>query len=120
MSPTGTTATGRADRPRLTELQRKKNHTDSEQRRREVIRAAYDRLAEIVPGMAGHGRSEAAVLAAAVTEIRRQILRRVEIIEAMKEAGEDTGHLELPKDVVEAALAMEEEDPLTPQEGGAK
>ncbi|KAG9714418.1 hypothetical protein KCU73_g16218, partial [Aureobasidium melanogenum] len=45
-----------ADKPRLTEQEKKNNHIASEQKRRQAIREGFDRLAEIVPGMSGQGR----------------------------------------------------------------
>jgi hypothetical protein len=62
--------TNAADRPRLTEAQKKENHIRSEQKRREAIREGFDRLASIVPGMEGQGRSEAVVLDATVKYLR--------------------------------------------------
>jgi heteromeric Ino2p/Ino4p transcription factor len=51
-----------AERPRLTEQEKKNNHIASEQKRREAIRQGFDRLTEIVPGLEGQGRSESIVL----------------------------------------------------------
>lgn len=62
-----------AERPRLTEQEKKNNHIASEQKRRQAIREGFDRLAEIVPGMKGQGRSEAQMLTATVEEMRNQI-----------------------------------------------
>lgn len=63
---------GNNDRPRLTDAEKKQNHIISEQKRRQAIRQGFDRLAAMTPGMAGMGRSEAAVLNAAVGEIKTQ------------------------------------------------
>ncbi|MCJ1332517.1 hypothetical protein MMC10_009210 [Thelotrema lepadinum] len=46
----------------LSEEQKKANHIQSEQKRREKIREQYDKLAELTPGMEGQGRSEGRVL----------------------------------------------------------
>jgi len=62
-----------AERPRLTEQEKKNNHIASEQKRRQAIREGFDRLAEIVPGMKGQGRSEAQMLTATVDEMRAQL-----------------------------------------------
>jgi heteromeric Ino2p/Ino4p transcription factor len=53
-----------APRPKfvLTEEQKKANHIQSEQKRREKIREQYDKLADLTPGMEGQGRSEGRVL----------------------------------------------------------
>ena len=58
----------------LSEEQKKANHIQSEQKRREKIREQYDKLAEMTPGMEGQGRSEGRVLEEAVkyAEILRQ------------------------------------------------
>lgn len=51
-----------AERPRLSEQEKKNNHIASEQKRRMAIREGFDRLTEIVPGLEGQGRSENIVL----------------------------------------------------------
>ena len=53
-------------KPVLSEEQKKANHIQSEQKRREKIREQYDKLAELTPGMTGQGRSEGRVLEEAV------------------------------------------------------
>lgn len=68
-----TPANNFADRPRLTDQEKKNNHIASEQKRRQAIREGFDRLAEIVPGMKGQGRSEAQMLTATVEEMRNQL-----------------------------------------------
>lgn len=70
---------GNGDRPRLTDAEKKQNHIVSEQKRRAAIRQGYDRLAALVPGMEGLGRSEAAVLEATVTEMKAQIALKEKI-----------------------------------------
>lgn len=74
VSPSGTGGNGgnNNERPRLTDAEKKQNHIISEQKRRQAIRQGFDRLASMTPGMAGMGRSEAAVLNAAVIEIKKQ------------------------------------------------
>lgn len=64
------------DKPRLTEQEKKNNHIASEQKRRQAIRDGFDRLADIVPGMSGQGRSEAVMLQATVTHMREQLARK--------------------------------------------
>ena len=95
---------GTSDRPRLTEAQKKENHISSERKRREAIRDGFDRLADIVPGMEGQGRSEAVVLEATLKLIREKIVQRDEIIGKGKEKGLDTTTWELPKETVEACM----------------
>ena len=84
-----------AERPRLTERQKKENHIRSEQKRREAIREGFDRLAAIVPGMEGQGRSEAVVLEATLQHMREQIARRKELIAQGRDNGADTSQWEL-------------------------
>lgn len=61
---------GNNDRPRLTDAEKKQNHIISEQKRRQAIRQGFDRLASLVPGMEGQGRSEALVLGNGVNSIK--------------------------------------------------
>ncbi|KAF2720441.1 hypothetical protein K431DRAFT_203463, partial [Polychaeton citri CBS 116435] len=73
-----------SDKPRLTDLEKKQNHIISEQKRRQAIREGFDRLAELVPGMEGQGRSEAVVLQATVQYMRETLARKEELrIEAV-------------------------------------
>lgn len=94
--------TNAADRPRLTEAQKKSNHIKSEQKRREAIREGFDRLASIVPGMEGQGRSEAVVLDATVRYLREQIVARNNIIAEAQAQGIDTTGWELSDDTLKA------------------
>ncbi|TKA64514.1 hypothetical protein B0A55_11308 [Friedmanniomyces simplex] len=64
---------------RLSDQQKKKNHILSEAKRREAIRAEFDRLAALVPGMGGQGRSEAVVLQATVEFMREQVGKKEEL-----------------------------------------
>lgn len=64
---------------RLSEQQKKDNHILSEQKRRQAIRAGFDRLADMIPGMEGQGRSEANVLEAAVREIHKENVRKAKL-----------------------------------------
>lgn len=61
-----------ADKPRLSENEKKQNHIESEKKRRKAIRRGFDRLASILPDFDGDGKSEAKVLQATVDEMLRQ------------------------------------------------
>ncbi|KAK7181871.1 hypothetical protein DPSP01_009471 [Paraphaeosphaeria sporulosa] len=98
---------GAADRPRLTEAQKKENHIRSEQKRREAIRDGFDRLASIVPGMEGQGRSEAVVLEATLQHMREKISERQKLIEAGKAKGMDTAGWELSRETVTACESQQ-------------
>lgn len=100
-SPTNAT-----DRPRLTEAQKKENHIRSEQKRREAIREGFDRLASIVPGMEGQGRSEAVVLEATIKFMREKIVERQKIVADAQAQGIDTSAWELPKETLDACDAQ--------------
>jgi heteromeric Ino2p/Ino4p transcription factor len=112
--PGSQSPTNAADRPRLTEAQKKENHIRSEQKRREAIREGFDRLASIVPGMEGQGRSEAVVLDATVKHLREQIVERNRIIADAQARGVDTTGWELPDHTLQACetqlLRIKEED----------
>ncbi|KAK3330333.1 hypothetical protein B0H66DRAFT_57553 [Apodospora peruviana] len=75
------------DKPRLTDEEKKANHIASEQKRRQAIREGFDRLAEIVPGLSGQGRSEAVVLRATVKYLVEQLRRRKALIELRESEG---------------------------------
>ncbi|KAI1167101.1 hypothetical protein F5B18DRAFT_523880 [Nemania serpens] len=76
------------EKPRLTEEEKKQNHIQSENKRRLAIRAGFDRLCEIVPGMEGQGRSEAVVLQRTVEYIREQLVKRRDLVMAAEARGE--------------------------------
>ncbi|KAF2737168.1 hypothetical protein EJ04DRAFT_510519 [Polyplosphaeria fusca] len=101
-SPTGNPN----DRPRLTEAQKKENHIRSEQKRREAIREGFDRLASIVPGMEGQGRSEAIVLEATLKMLREEIMKRKGIIEDARARGINTTGWELQEETMRACEAQ--------------
>lgn len=61
---------------RLSEKQKKDNHISSEKKRREAIRAGFDKLSTLVPGMEGQARSEAIVLGATVNYMQDEIARK--------------------------------------------
>ncbi len=85
---------GANDKPRLTAEQKKKNHIESEKKRREAIRAGFEKLAEIIPGVKGQARSEAVVLQAAVKYLREQLARKEELREQAMERGVSEGNFE--------------------------
>ena len=70
---------GAGDKPRLTNEQKKQNHIESEKKRREAIRAGFEKLSKIIPGCEGQARSEAIVLQRTVTELQKQIARKEEL-----------------------------------------
>lgn len=94
------------DRPRLTEAQKKENHIRSEQKRREAIREGFDRLASIVPGMEGQGRSEAVVLEATIKYMREKIVERQKIMADAQAQGIDTSAWDLPRETLDACNAQ--------------
>lgn len=94
-------------KPRLTDSQKKANHILSEQKRREAIRKGFDRLAEIVPGMEGQGRSEAMVLAATVEYMKVQMRRKEELRRVAREKGWTEGEFERVYAEVGEGLGME-------------
>lgn len=106
------------DRPRLTEAQKKENHIRSEQKRREAIREGFDRLASIVPGMDGQGRSEAVVLEATIKYMREKIVERQKIISDAQAQGIDTTGWELPQETLEACEAQLKRQQLEDQQNG--
>ncbi|ROT39703.1 helix-loop-helix DNA-binding domain-containing protein [Sodiomyces alkalinus F11] len=79
------------EKPRLTEAEKKQNHIASEQKRRQAIREAFDRLTELVPGLEGQGRSEGLVLQRTVKYMREQLAERRALIERIEAAG---GHVD--------------------------
>ncbi len=97
-----------ADRPRLTEAQKKENHIRSEQRRREAIREGFDRLAAIVPGMEGQGRSEAVVLEATLQHMREKIEERGRIIADAQAEGVPVTGWHLQPETVAACAAQQQ------------
>lgn len=75
---------GHAPKSRLTSEQKKLNHIESEKKRRDAIRAGFDKLADIVPKMTGQGRSEAVVLQHTVAYMRYLIAKR-EVLDKIAE-----------------------------------
>jgi heteromeric Ino2p/Ino4p transcription factor len=106
--PESQSPTAAGDRPRLTEAQKKENHIRSEQKRREAIREGFDRLASIVPGLEGQGRSEAVVLGGAIKLMREKIVERERVIAEAKARGVDTTGWELDKETMAACARQME------------
>lgn len=79
---------GADGKPRLTEEEKKQNHIASEQKRREAIRAGFDRLCDLVPGLEGQGRSEGIVLKRTVAYIREELAKRRDLVLAAEARGE--------------------------------
>jgi len=107
-SPGSHTPGGKGQQPPLTEEQKKSNHIASgeflrsngtlyavllthasrtEQKRREAIREAFDRLTDIVPGTKGLARSEHVVLANTCEHIVEQLVERQRLVEEMEKKG---------------------------------
>ncbi|KAI2614917.1 hypothetical protein GGR54DRAFT_615337 [Hypoxylon sp. NC1633] len=110
------------DKPRLTEEEKKQNHIASEQKRREAIRAGFDRLCELVPGLEGHGRSEGYVLKETVKYIREQLARRRELVEAAEARGAVVPeHLKEPLKILDRIESLQNESQeKTKQDGTGK
>ncbi|ESZ99054.1 putative protein max [Sclerotinia borealis F-4128] len=75
------------EKPRLSEHEKKANHIASEQKRRLAIREGFDRLADLVPGLEGQGRSESVVLKKTVDYIRIQLEERRMLVEEAEDLG---------------------------------
>jgi heteromeric Ino2p/Ino4p transcription factor len=84
------------DKPRLTEQEKKNNHIASEQKRRQAIREGFDRLASLVPGYDGQGRSENLVLNAALDYMETHLTAYHDMIDEAKKRGLDVSDLEIP------------------------
>ncbi|KAH7027413.1 uncharacterized protein B0I36DRAFT_350947 [Microdochium trichocladiopsis] len=98
----GTDSAAADDKPRLTEEEKKQNHIASEQKRREAIRAGFDRLCDIVPGLEGQGRSEGLVLKKTVDYMREQMEVRRQLIRDKEARGEY-----VPDEMREPVLILE-------------
>lgn len=75
------------DKARLTEAEKKKNHIESEKKRREAIREGFEALSKIIPGCEGQARSEAVVLQKTVTHLRDQLTRKEELWQQAQKQG---------------------------------
>ncbi|MCJ1257119.1 hypothetical protein MMC24_004944 [Lignoscripta atroalba] len=83
----GNEASNTPEKPRLTEQEKKSNHIASEQKRRAAIREGFDRLAELVPGLEGQGRSEGLVLGKCVEYAKEQMEERKTLIKEVEARG---------------------------------
>ena len=70
---------GASDKQRLTADQKKRNHIESEKKRREAIRRGFEKLSVIVPECAGQARSESVVLQRTVAYLKEQVQRKAEL-----------------------------------------
>lgn len=94
------------DRPRLTDEEKKANHIASEQKRRGAIRDGFDRLASMVPGMDGMGRSESVVLQGTIDEIAKRIEAYHDVLAKLLARGVDTTPFEIPDMDTPESLAL--------------
>lgn len=85
---------GSSDKPRLTQDQKKKNHIESEKKRREAIRAGFEKLAEIIPGCEGQARSEAVVLQRTVAYLQEQLEKKAQLKRTAMARGMSEGDFE--------------------------
>ena len=67
---------GGNDKPRLTAEQKKRNHIESEKKRREAIRAGFERLSKIIPDCEGQARSESIVLQRTVAYLQDKLKQK--------------------------------------------
>ncbi|RYP89789.1 hypothetical protein DL770_004083 [Monosporascus sp. CRB-9-2] len=107
---------GQDGKPRLTEEEKKQNHIASEQKRREAIRAGFDRLCELVPGLEGQGRSEGLVLKRTVDYMKEQLERRRKLVKDLEARGERVpDNLKDPLKILEELEAMQQAAANTPE-----
>ena len=78
-----------AEKPRLSEQEKKNNHIASEQKRRQAIREGFDEIADLTPGLSGHGRSEALVLDGASRYLKSLFAERWQLLQRAQEQGLD-------------------------------
>lgn len=83
-----------ADKPRLTNEQKKKNHIESEKKRREAIRAGFENLSKIVPGCDGQARSESVVLQKTVKYLQDMLDQRAQLRQQAEQQGMSEGEFE--------------------------
>ena len=106
--PDNTTPT--AEKPRLTEQEKKNNHIASEQKRRQAIREGFDEIAALTPGMEGQGRSEALVLQGFTAEMQRELARRWRLVCMMEREGRDVKEWRLDRETMELAEEFAREE----------
>ncbi|EME82836.1 uncharacterized protein MYCFIDRAFT_182649 [Pseudocercospora fijiensis CIRAD86] len=95
---------------RLSDQQKKDNHITSEKKRREAIRAGFDKLSTLVPGMEGQARSEAIVLGATVQFMQDEIARRHTVTQLAINAGWSRQQVEEVFNRIENALRAQEQN----------
>lgn len=83
-----------ADKPRLTNEQKKKNHIESEKKRREAIRLGFENLSKIVPGCEGQARSESVVLQKTVKHLEAQLKKKEQLRQQAEAQGMSEGEFE--------------------------
>jgi len=89
-------ASGANAKIRLTDQEKKNNHIASEQKRRQAIREGFDKLADIVPGMKGQGRSENLVLQNTIDYLKKEIVDYHDMMRIASERGVPVEDLEIP------------------------
>lgn len=94
-----------AEKPRLSEQEKKSNHIASEQKRRQAIREGFDEIAELVPGYKGQGRSEAIVLQGATAHVRALLAERHRLVQQGRAQGFDVSEFELDTQTMKIAAA---------------
>ena len=114
-------AAAQGDKPRLTEQEKKSNHIASEQKRRQAIREGFDEIADLVPGLKGHGRSEAMVLEGATAFVKKLLAERWRLVVEARSKGMDVSAFEMDRVTLEIArLAAADEDAELEQEDGER
>lgn len=104
-SPSASAANAQS-KPRLTEEEKRQNHIASEKKRRDAIRAGFDSLCDIVPGMKGQGRSEAVVLGKTVEHMKfhiekKNVLRELALNQGWSEEAFENYYREAERDAKE-------------------
>lgn len=92
-----------AEKPRLSEQEKKNNHIASEQKRRQAIREGFDEIADLTPGLSGHGRSEAMVLDGASRFLRSLLAQRWKLLQQAHEQGLDVRKYQMDAKSMEMA-----------------
>ncbi|CAK3751462.1 bHLH domain-containing [Lecanosticta acicola] len=101
---------GAINKSRLSEMEKRDNHIKSEKKRREAIRQGFDRLARIVPGMEGQGRSEAIVLQATVNYMKEKIAEKERLRQMALEKGYSMQDFEQIYREAEKQVRIEDEE----------
>lgn len=83
------------EKPRLTEQEKKNNHIASEQKRRQAIRDGFDRLANLVPGLQGLGRSENIVLSGTLEYLKQNLVTYKDLLQEAERQGVDIADLKI-------------------------